>query len=446
MRWRSFAGLRRSPADAAMEYEQAVRYLFSLLGSIRKENFGLERMRRLAAELGHPERGPGIIHIAGTNGKGSTAAMIETGLTVAGRTTGLYSSPHLTRINERFRIDGHAAGDDAVGAAIERVRRANESLAARYGRSAHPTFFESATAAGLCLFRDAGVAYRIVETGLGGRLDASNIVEPEIAVLTRIAFDHEAFLGGSLARIAGEKAAIIKPNCRAVFGAQDDSARRVLLERAEQCGAPAVDASAVWSAERMRECDGFRRFEAVGAGRSISVRLSLAGAHQVENAVTAIAVLDSLGIGAEAISAGLSGVKWPGRLEWVEHSRPRVLLDAAHNPSGARCLADFLAQHAHGRRVALIYGSSRGKAVDEIAGWLFPKAARVILTRSKVPRALRPETLLAVAGHHHDRIATAPTLSAALAAARRGAGCEDWIVIAGSIFLVGEARELLGCE
>ncbi len=428
-----------------MEYEQSVRYLFSLLGSIRKENFGLERMRRLAAALGRPERGPGIIHIAGTNGKGSTAAMIEAGLNAAGCTTGLYISPHLMRINERFRINGRAADDDVVGTAIERVRRANESLVARYGRSAHPTFFESITAAGLCLFRDAGVTYRIVETGLGGRLDASNIVEPEIAVITRIAFDHEAFLGGGLARIAGEKAAIIKACCRAVIGAQDDSARRVLLERAEQCGAPTVDANAVWSVRKTHEIGGFRRFDAVGAGKSIPIRLSLAGAHQVENAVTAIAVLDSLGIGTEAIAAGLGGVKWPGRLEWVAHS-PRVLLDAAHNPSGARCLTDFLAQHAQGRRVALIYGSSREKAVDEIAGWLFPSADWVILTQSKVPRSLRPATLLAVASHHHDHIQTAPTLQAALDAAHREAGPEDWIVIAGSIFLIGEARELLGCE
>ncbi len=429
-----------------MEYQQSVRYLFSLLGSIRKENFGLERMRRLAAALDSPQRGAGIIHIAGTNGKGSTAAMIEAGLIAAGHTTGLYSSPHLTRINERFRINGRAAGDAAVGRAIEQVRRANESLAARCGRSAHPTFFESTTAAGFCLFRDAGVAYRIVEAGLGGRLDASNIVEPEIAALTRIAFDHEAFLGGSLARIAGEKAAIIKAGCLAVIGAQEPSAKQVLLQRAAKCGAAAIDASASWSAEKVRDCGGFPRFEAVGGGKSIPIRLSLAGAHQVENALTAIAVLDALGIEAAAIAAGLGKVKWPGRLERIEHSRPRVLLDAAHNPSGARCLADFLAQHAQGRRVALIYGSSREKAVDEIAGLLFPQADRVILTRSKLPRALRPQTVLAVAGHHHARIETAPTLQAALDAARRGAGREDWIVIAGSIFLVGEARELLGCE
>ena len=252
-----------------MEYEQAVRYLFSLLGSIRKENFGLERMRRLVAELGRPERGPGIIHIAGTNGKGSTAAMIEAGLNAAGRTTGLYSSPHLTRINERFRINGRVADDEAVGAAIAQVRRANESLVARCGRSAHPTFFESATAAGLCLFRDAGVAYRIVETGLGGRLDAGNVVEPEIAVLTRIAFDHEALLGGSLAQIAAEKAAIVKPGCRAVIGAQDAVARRVLLERSARCGAPAIEASAVWSIRNMRAADGFHSFEAAGAGKRI---------------------------------------------------------------------------------------------------------------------------------------------------------------------------------
>lgn len=428
-----------------MGYEQSVRYLFSLLGSIQKGNFGLERMRLLAAELGRPERAPGIIHIAGTNGKGSTAAMIEAGLVAAGHTTGLYSSPHLTKINERFRVNGRVASDDAVGAAIEQVRRANESLVARHGRSAHPTFFESTTAVGFCLFRDANVAYRIVEAGLGGRLDASNIVAPEIAVITRIAFDHEALLGCSLARIAAEKAAIIKANCRAVLGAQDREARQVLLQHAENSGVPVVDANASWKARGMCERGGFRQFEAVSAEKSIPIRLSLAGDHQVENAITAVAVLDALGVEAAAIAAGLAEVQWPGRLESVAR-RPKVLLDAAHNPSGARCLADFLAKQAKGRRVVLIYGSSREKAVDEIAGWLFPRADRVILTRSKAPRALRPDTVLAVAGHHHDHVECAATLQTAIDAARSATGPEDWIVIAGSIFLVGEARELLGCE
>ncbi len=428
-----------------MAYEQSVRYLFSLLGSIRKENFGLERMRLLVAELGHPERGPGIVHIAGTNGKGSTGAMIEAALLAAGHSTGFYSSPHLSRINERFRVNGVPASDDAVSKGIEQVRLANESVVGQHGRSAHPTFFESATAVALCIFRDAGVDYRIVEVGLGGRLDASNVVEPEIAVVTRIAFDHEGFLGNSLKQIACEKAAIIKPHCRAVVGLQDDEARRALFDHARQVGATAIDAAAAWRVTNLKDVDGYRQFKAVEANSSIEIRLGLAGEHQVENAISAIAALSALQIPSAAIAAGLGQVKWPGRLELIDGS-PKILLDAAHNPSGAFALAAFLGQRASGRRVTLIYGSSREKAVDEVAGWLFPAADRVILTRSKIKRALRPETLLTIAGHHHDKIEMAATLEEAIDSAREHSSSNGWIVIAGSIYLVGEARDFLGCR
>ncbi len=427
-----------------MAYEQSVRYLFSLLGSIRKENFGLERMRRLVAELGHPERDPGIVHIAGTNGKGSTGAMIEAALLAAGHPTGFSSSPHLSRINERFRVNGVPASDAAVSKGIEQVRLSNESVVGRHGRSAHPTFFESATAVALCIFRDAGLDYRIVEVGLGGRLDASNVVQPELAVVTRIAFDHEGFLGNSLKQIASEKAAIIKPRCRVVIGSQDDEARRVLFDHASTVGATAIDAAATWRVTNLRDVDGYRHFDAVDANGSIAIRLGLAGEHQIENAISAIAALTALRIPSAAIATGLGQVKWPGRLELIDGS-PKILLDAAHNPSGARALAAFLGQRASDQRVILLYGSSREKAVDEVAGWLFPAADRVILTRSKIKRALRPETLLAIAGHHHDKIEMAATLQEAIDSARKHSSSNGWIVIAGSIYLVGEAREFLGC-
>ncbi len=198
--------------------DPATRYLFSLLGSIRGSDFGLDRMRRLMDALGHPERDPGMVHVAGTNGKGSTAAMIENGLRAAGRSTGLYTSPHLCRLAERFLLDGRPAEASALAVAVEPVRRANERIVARHGGGAHPTFFESATAAALVLFRQAGAAWRIVETGLGGRLDASNVLRPRLAVLTRVDRDHERFLGLGIRAIAGEKGAIVKPECLAVLG------------------------------------------------------------------------------------------------------------------------------------------------------------------------------------------------------------------------------------
>ncbi len=420
----------------------SVRYLFSLLGSIRKESFGLHRMAGLMGELGNPERAAGIIHIAGTNGKGSTAAMIESGLRAAGRSTGLYTSPHLSRIHERFLLNGEAVSDEALASAAEQVRRANERLVARHGRASHPTFFESVTAVALVLFERTGVDFKIVETGLGGRLDASNVVSPEVVVFTRINHDHERFLGRGLGHIAAEKGAIAKPASRAVIGRQAPEGREVLLRCCSEAGAEIRDVEADWQARAASSDSGRWRFWAVGRQKSISVELGLAGEHQIENALTAIATLDALGIPAECIESGLRETRWPGRLEFSS-TDPRILLDAAHNPDGARALADFLGREACGRKITLIYGSSRDKAVDEIAAWLFPAADRVVLTRSKVQRSASPRALLATVGHHHPRIETAPDIAEAM----RVAGSVDtggWIVVAGSIFLVGEARELLG--
>lgn len=426
-----------------MPPDSSVRYLFSLLGSIRRESFGLHRMTLLMDELGNPEQAAGIIHVAGTNGKGSTAAMIESGLRMAGCSTGLYTSPHLSRLNERFRLNGAPVSDEALESAAGQVRRANERVVARHGRSSHPTFFESVTAVALVLFERSAAGFKIIETGLGGRLDASNVVKPERVVLTRIDHDHERYLGLGLRRIAAEKGAIIKPGCRAVIGKQAPEAREVLLRFCRKAGAEVADVEREWQVRDARSVAGRWRFRAEGRHRTVDVELALAGEHQVENALAAIAALDDCGVSSGQIEAGLRETVWPGRLEF-SRSDPRVLLDAAHNPDGARALADFLGREAHDRDVTLIYGSSRDKAVDEIAGWMFPAADRVVLTRSKVQRSASPRALLAAVGHHHARIETAPDIEEAMRIADRSAGGSGWIVVAGSIFLVGEARDLLG--
>lgn len=421
----------------------SIRYLQSLLGSIRKESFGLERMRRLVAELGHPEASPGIIHIAGTNGKGSTAAMIESGLRSAGRTVGLYTSPHLSRINERFLVNGQEVSDDTLAGAIEPVRQANEQLVANYGRTAHPTYFESVTAVALVLFRQAGVDHMVIETGLGGRLDASNVVRSDLAVITRVNRDHEQYLGRDLASIAAEKGAIVKSGGRVVMGLQAAEARKALLQCFTKTKADVIDVESRWKPTQAASKAGCWRFEAVGPDMVAKVELAIAGEHQVENALAAVAALDALKVSRTQIENGLREAKWPGRLEFAS-SDPPVLLDAAHNPDGARALAEFLRREAGGRKVTLIYGSSRDKAVDEVAAWLFPAADRVVLTRSKVARAASPEALMLTVGHHHTKIETADDIGEALKLAGTAASGDDWIVIAGSLFLVGEARELLG--
>ena len=427
-----------------MTYPGAVRYLLSLLGDMRGADFGLQRMEALTQRLGHPQRAYRVVHIAGTNGKGSTAAMIEAGLRAAGHTTGLYTSPHLMRFNERLRIHGLECSDEQFAAAAGEVRAANEWLVAQQGPHAHATFFESVTAAAFCGFRRAAVEWGVIEVGLGGRLDATNVVDPEVAVITPIALDHEAFLGKSGASIAAEKAGILKAGCQAVFASQNEQAAAVLEARAAELGVPVARAGVDWRAENISNQRGCYRFTAHrrAGGMSFEARLALAGEHQVENALVAIAALDGLGVPAPAIAQGLATVRWPGRLQSVGES-PEILLDAAHNPAGARVLASFLARHRRGRRVHLIYGTSRDKAVDEVAGLLFPCASRVILTRANVARSASPETLLNMVDHHHDSMLIEPALARALQRAQREAASGDVIVIAGSVFLVGEALGLL---
>ena len=441
-----------------MTYPEAVRYLLSLLGDIRTANFGLDRMERLVALLGEPDRTFRTVHVAGTNGKGSTAAFIEAGLRAAGRRVGLYTSPHLVRFNERVWLDGEEISDRQFARAVEQVRAANERIAAERGDAEHPTFFESVTAAAFTAFRNAGVEWGVVEVGLGGRLDATNVLKGEVGVVTPIDFDHERFLGKGLASIAAEKAGIFKAGMRVAVAPQHPAVTAALEQRAAELDIALVDAGVDWTAEGItheRGCYGFeaqRRSASVGgakrdgrASSAVQVSLRLPGEHQVVNALTAIAALDLAGVEAESISLGISATRWPGRLERIPGS-PEILLDAAHNPAGARTLARFVERHERGRTIHLIYGAVRDKAVDEVAGVLFPMADRVILTRAQVKRSARPQTLLALVDHHHPAISIAPSLGEALDEARSQAAAEDLIVIAGSIFLVGEAVEMMRAQ
>jgi len=431
-----------------MNYAASVDYLLSLLGAFRDSQFGLERMERLMAGLGQPDRAFRTIHIAGTNGKGSTAAMITSALHAAGRTTGLSTSPHLMRFNERVRLNDADISDSDFAAAVEEVRAANESISAAEGRNMHPTFFETVTAVAFCAFRRAGVEWGVVEVGLGGRLDATNVVEPELAVITPIARDHERFLGSGERSIAREKAGILKPGCPAVMSDQMPEAAEEIRGRAGEVGIRLVEAGQAWRTESVTNEAGFYRFDAVpgadasGGREAFPVTLGLAGEHQVTNALTAIASLDVLGIETAAIQRGLAEVSWPGRLERIPGD-PEFLLDAAHNPSGATVLARFLREHCGDRTVHLIYGSSNDKPMEQIAEILFPCADRVVLTASQVTRSISPEDLLNVVGRHHNDVMVRPSIETALEWVERHAGPGDLVVVAGSIFLVGEARAAL---
>jgi dihydrofolate synthase/folylpolyglutamate synthase len=444
-----------------MTYDEAVRYLLSLgreLASPQQASatkFGLENIRALAEHLGHPERHYPSAHIAGTNGKGSTAAMLASILESAGLRTGLYTSPHLARINERIRIAGREISNEDFAAAVARIRRAIEELLAVGPLSAHPTFFECVTAIAFDEFARARVDFAVFEVGMGGRLDATNVIEPEVAVITQIAFDHENYLGHSIEQIASEKAGIIKPNAWVVSAAQNPAASAVIRARAEAQHARLVEIDESFHVKHLNARGALEdatdsrqstRFEIVekSNGRGIEIALPLAGRFQQRNAITALAaarLLDERGFKLDdaAIARGIAQVRWPGRLERIG-DHPAVYLDGAHNPAGARELVAFWGAHFAGVPIHLVYGALRDKPVDEICGLLFPRAATVIITEPRQPRALSASVLASMTGHLASHYEIVPDPSAALERAVLRAAPRDAVFATGSLYLIEDYR------
>jgi dihydrofolate synthase/folylpolyglutamate synthase len=413
-----------------MNYPDSVHFLYALGNEIKTAKFGLERIRIVLEALGRPQDRLHFVHVAGTNGKGSVCAMVESALRADLRRTGLFTSPHLAEPTERIRIDGVPISAERFAGAFDRVHFKVEMLIAEGAIDMHTTYFETVTAMALEVFAEERVDMVVLEVGLGGRLDATNVVIPDLAVITPIDFDHEAFLGRSVQSIAGEKAGILKPGVPAVFARQRPAAARVLEARE-------VDA-------RWTEHWPVRDLELDARGSRFSVadlriQCPLAGEHQVENAVTAAVALMRLGVSASAIESGIGNTRWPGRLEHVSES-PEIILDGAHNPAGARALAAYIQRFYSHRPVRLIYGTMRDKAVEEISGILFPLAAQVIVTAPRQARAIAPDTMRQISDHAN--LTTAPGIEAALALVA-GAPQEDVIFITGSLFLVAEARALL---
>ena len=420
-----------------MNYPDSVHFLYALGNEIKTAKLGLERISEVLDALGRPQDRLRFVHVAGTNGKGSTCAMIASALRVAGRRTGLFTSPHLAEPTERIQIDGRPISAERFAAAFERVHAVVERLLSAGTIDLHTTYFETVTAMALLVFAEEEVEIVVLEVGLGGRLDATNVVMPELCVITPIDFDHEAFLGRSLEAIAGEKAGILKAGVAAVFARQRSEAAAVLDLRAAQLSIPVARTEA-WRIDDLEVDARGSRFLLSGE-LELRIACPLAGEHQVENAATAAVALTRLGISESEIHAGIAQTQWPGRLEHVsEH--PEIILDGAHNPAGARALAAYIARYYAGRRVRLIYGAMRDKAIDEIGEILFPHAQQVIVTAPRQARALSPESIRQVSVHHDLR--TAANLGEALAMVK-DATAEDAIFITGSLFLVAEAREML---
>ncbi|MFZ5864004.1 MAG: bifunctional folylpolyglutamate synthase/dihydrofolate synthase [Nitrospirota bacterium] len=419
-----------------MKYQETVEFLYRLQWhGIRMD---LSPVHRLLDAVGRPyERYP-VLHVGGTNGKGSTAAMLASILREAGYTVGLYTSPHLVDFTERIRINGQPISPDAVVSLAEELR-------ARIPVDVDPTFFEFTTAMAFLAFARARVDVAVIEVGMGGRLDATNVVRPLVSAITNVDLDHQQYLGDSVAAIAGEKAGIIKPGVP-VITAASGVALSVLAARAGVQGAPLT----VVGRDVRVEGDAPASFSYHGVvDRIEGLSCPLLGRHQLTNAATALATVElararGLSVPITAITRGMAHVRWDGRLELIK-SRPRILLDGAHNAAGAAALADFLAtERAAGRigRLVVVFGILADKDLPTIVGRVGALADEVVLTKPSYQRAAPIDRLRDAASSLTATIRVAPTVADALEDVESRLTPEDWCVVTGSLYTVGEVKAI----
>ncbi len=487
-----------------MSYDFAVAQLYELgheLARTPSHKFDLAHMRTLLEPLGSPQCGFPSVLIAGTNGKGSTAATLASILRAAGHRAGLYTSPHLRRINERIRIDGRPISDGDFTRAHQEVEAAAIHLVEEGRLPWHPSFFEVLTAMAFLHFARGGIDIAVLEVGMGGRLDATNVVEPLISVITDISLDHQKFLGNTVREIAFEKAGIIRPGGTVVTLPQHPEANDVIgntiLEREARAVSAVPYVPPVSPGSYLGQCHpersegpGFSskletgnwkpetgsRYPLTVMGEQITVESPLLGRHQLRNVALAIATAVELNrariaVSPQEIARGIRQTRWPGRFQVL--TLPRVsghdfsraaprsslagasapvedeltfVLDVAHNPAGAWALRSLLSQRYEGRPLLFVFGAMRDKAIGEMAEILFPLAERVIATRAENPRSAEPGEIRDAGARTGAEIETAPTVAEALAMARRLAPPEAVVVITGSIYVAGEAVETLGIE
>jgi dihydrofolate synthase/folylpolyglutamate synthase len=404
---------------------------------------GLGNIRALLSDLGDPQDVFPIVHVAGTNGKGSVSAMLAAILARHGFKTGLYTSPHLVRVEERIRVGGKLINNADFCRLLGVLRRRIGRLLKTGRLTSHPTYFEVLTALGLLYFREASVDIAVLEVGLGGRFDATNAVTPLLSVITSISRDHEEYLGKGLARIAGEKAGIIKPGVPVVCGCEKGVARSVIERRARAVRAPFRAVFDRPSGFRAAKGEAGYRFLYDSGQRVYLFRPGLSGYHQGRNAAVAVAAAEIVSdawrpLEPAGIVAGIERAHWPGRLELVSR-RPDVLLDGCHNEEGAAALARYLGDFVPGRPV-LVFAASADKPFQKMAALLFPSAARIILTRFPSARALDPARMREALRSVKAEMSVEPDPRQAVQEAVRLAGREGTVVVAGSLFLVGEVK------
>jgi len=469
-----------------MSYEAAVASMFALgheLAQTPAHKFDLAHMRVLLDRLKHPERAFPSVLIAGTNGKGSIAATLASILQASGLKTALYTSPHLQRINERIRINGEAISDDDFAALHMEVDRVAERLVERKELPWHPSFFEMMTAIAFTHFAREKVKIAVLEVGMGGRLDATNVVEPLVSVITDISLDHQKYLGNTVGEIAREKAGIIRPGGVVVTLPQQPEANDVIGNTILDVGAIGVsavqyvppvspgsapdlvtgvpglphpcrvlcDRGGNVQDQRNTDASCRSRYPLEVMGEQILVESPLAGRHQLRNVALAVAAAEELskkglaGITPQSIAQGIRGTHWPGRFQVLPQRAgwPEVVLDVAHNPAGAWALRSALSERYGDRPLIFVFAAMRDKAISEMAEILFPLALRVIVTRPENPRAASPEEIQQAASRTGAEIEAVAEVGSALERARSGAGQQTLIVVTGSIYLVGEAMRHL---
>jgi len=426
-----------------MNYEECLVYLDQIQNAGIK--FGLENVRTILASFGNPHRCYPSLHVAGTNGKGSVCAMLSRILMVHGCRVGLFTSPHLVHVRERIRIDHEPLGKESFSLHLTLLRDRIAELMAAKKLLSPPTYFELMSCLAFLSFKTEMVDTAVLEVGMGGRYDATNVVRPLISAITTISMEHQEYLGDTPARIASEKAGIIKPGVPVVCGVEEEEAYETIRKRAEELEAPFIGVFANGRRLFQRKSGNAYCFSYRTDGGEYVFTPSLAGAHQGRNAAVAIAVSEELNkmgrkLEKTGIIRALETTPWPGRLEIVSE-RPLVLVDGAHNEEGARALRAYI-QDCLSQAPVLVFAAMRDKRIEAMADLLFPFGKKVVITRFPYHKAAAPEDVADLALKYADRILVEPDLAKAVTAALEEATPEGVVLATGSLFLVGEVKKI----
>jgi dihydrofolate synthase/folylpolyglutamate synthase len=433
-----------------VKYQQAIDYInsytdYEKIGMPHDPAFyDLRRVDELLAYLGDPHQKASSVHITGTNGKGSVAAMVASALTTSGYTTGLYTSPHLHTWRERIRVDGELISEEELARLVTRLKPQVEEVnrEATYGEL---TTFEFLTALAFAYFGQREVDFQVLEVGMGGKFDATSVIKPVVCIITPVSFDHMDVLGDTLAEIAAEKCGIIKPASTVVSSPQPDEAAEVISQTCRERGAQLIMVGRDVTWQGLGFDLSWQRLRVRGRRGIYELSIPLLGQHQLDNAATAVAALEILAdkgfvIPRESVIKGLKKVSWPGRLQILSR-RPLVVVDGAHNVGAARRLVQSIEQYFDFDRAILVIGASDDKDIASIVSELIPFFDRVIVTRSRHPRAMATAPLAAEFARHGVKVQAAEDVPSALSQALALAGEKDLICVAGSLFVVGEAME-----